>query len=84
MTGKKTGGRLKGTPNKRTCEFLEKLEALNFDPVEKLIAIQADKDCSMELRVKVLMELLQYAYPKRKTIEYGEAAPAAKGGTTFA
>ena len=30
----KTGGRQKGTPNKRTVEFAERLEKLNCDPLE--------------------------------------------------
>ena len=32
--GFKTGGRTKGTPNRRTAEVSEKLEALGCDPIE--------------------------------------------------
>lgn len=42
----KTGGRQKGTPNKRTQEIQEKLEKLGCDPIEGLarIAKQAEQD----------------------------------------
>ncbi|MEW5251268.1 hypothetical protein [Microbulbifer sp. 2201CG32-9] len=44
--GKKTGGRTKGTPNKRTQQVQEKLQALGCDPVEGLarIGMQAERD----------------------------------------
>lgn len=36
---KKNGGRLKGTPNKKTRELIEILELKGYDPVAKLIKI---------------------------------------------
>lgn len=38
VDGKKTGGRQKGTPNKRTWEARAICERLNFDPLEQLVA----------------------------------------------
>jgi hypothetical protein len=67
-TGIKTGGRQKGTPNKRTQELLDKLRELNFDPLENLVVIANDETTSTELKVKIDIELLNYVYPKRKAI----------------
>lgn len=37
--GKKTGGRKKGTPNKRTLDLAEKFEQSNFCPVASIMAL---------------------------------------------
>ncbi len=37
--GKKTGGRKKGTPNKRTQEFIDVLERRKFSPADALVDI---------------------------------------------
>ena len=68
----KTGGRIKGTPNKKTVEVCERMEQLGFDPIESMVEIcnqaMADKDYS--LAGIMAKELAQYVYPKRKAIEY--------------
>jgi len=38
--GIKAGGRVKGTPNKRTQEAMQKLEELDFDPIEGMAKIE--------------------------------------------
>ncbi len=45
---KKTGGRKAGAPNKKSQEVIDKLEALDCDPIEGMarIALQAEKDAS--------------------------------------
>ena len=48
--GKKTGGRMRGTPNRRTQEIIEKLEELGCDPVEGMAKLAADENNSAELR----------------------------------
>ena len=66
--GNKTGGRKKGTPNKKSLELLQKLEELNYEPLEKLIIIANDDKTSTELKVKINLELLSYIYPKKKAV----------------
>lgn len=39
MKGRKTGGRVKGTPNKKTQDLLEKAEELGVDPFEILLMV---------------------------------------------
>ena len=69
--GRKTGGRVAGTPNKRTAELTERLEALNVDPVLGLAQIATDPAVSIELRARVQMELMAYLYPKRRALDTG-------------
>jgi hypothetical protein len=70
--GRKTGGRERGTPNRRSVELAERLEALDCDPVALLASIATDTEADMALRVKCSIELMAYLYPKRKAIEITE------------
>ena len=72
--GRRTGGRVAGTPNKRTEELVLRLEALGVDPVEGLAMIAKDPTVSVDLRARVHIELLAYMYPKRKALDL--SAPA--------
>ena len=67
----KTGGRKAGTPNKRTLEIQDKLEALGCDPIEGMaqIAQQAMSENNLHLAGQMYKELAQYVAPKRKSIE---------------
>lgn len=66
-TGKKTGGRTKGTPNTNTKELREKFTLLvesNFDKLQTDIDLLEPKD-----RVKTLLELSRFIVPTLKAIE---------------
>lgn len=69
VKGKKTGGRQPGTPNRRTQEAAEKLAALGLCPLEGMAALALDQANSPELRGRMLSELAQYVFPKRKASE---------------
>ncbi len=79
----KTGGRAKGTPNKRTQSVTEKLAALGCDPIEGLAHIAMNKkqklgvrkDVPIELRAQMNKELAQYVAAKRKAIEIEDEEP---------
>jgi hypothetical protein len=75
--GFKTGGRAKGTLNKRTVEVIDRLEALGCDPIEGMARLAMDANNSPELRGKMFAELAQYVAPKRKALELdsGEQQP---------
>ena len=68
--GERRGGRREGTPNRRTLEIIEKLEALGCDPVEGMAKLAADENNSAELRGRMYAELAQYVAPKRKAVEH--------------
>lgn len=65
----KTGGRSKGTPNKRTQEVIDKLGKLGCDPIEGMARIAMDQSNSIELRARMYSELACYVAPKRKSVE---------------
>lgn len=67
--GFKTGGRTKGTPNKKTAALQEQIEkALGGDlPSEVIKRILA---MDPERAVAPLLDLMSYIYPKRKAVEH--------------
>lgn len=68
--GRKTGGRLAGTPNRRTKEIGDLLESLGCNPIEGMVRIAMNPKASLGLRGRMNAELAQYVYPKRKAIEH--------------
>lgn len=69
-TGRKTGGRKKGVPNRITIEVAEQLRALGCDPITGIAKMAMDENNSPELRGRLYMELAQYVAPKRRTVEH--------------
>lgn len=63
---KKTGGRKKGTPNKKTAQFKDKLG--KFDTVAELINLFKTTDDD-SLKVTICKEFLKYEYPQRKAVD---------------
>lgn len=63
--GYKTGGRQKGTPNKRTAALAERLEDRGCDPMAALVEIAQDAETPRELRVRIYGDLLPFLYPRR-------------------
>jgi len=68
----RTGGRKKGTPNKKTLEIQERINALDYDPITTMVKVsqQAMADENYALAGQMAKELAQYVYPKRKAIEH--------------
>lgn len=58
--GIKTGGRKKGTPNKKTTELMELLG--NYNPVKRLIEIAKDENTPLDMQVKINLDLMPYIY----------------------
>lgn len=67
----KTGGRKKGTPNKRTQIVIDRLDELECDPLEGLVRIaqEAEQAGDYSLAGRMYSELAQYCYPKRKAVD---------------
>lgn len=57
----KTGGRKKGTPNKKTAEIRRRIEG--YDPIGKLMAL-ADETKDEELKVRVLLGVVPFSYSR--------------------
>jgi hypothetical protein len=76
----KTGGRKKGTPNKKTLGLQEALESHGLDVIARLAEILPD--LAPEKRVDVLVDLMGYLYPKRKAVEQQIVVDAKVEATT--
>ncbi len=61
----KTGGRQKGTPNKKSLAIHEALG--DFDPLTELKEIMK-RTQDDELKAHICLNLLKYMYPQRKAI----------------
>lgn len=67
LGSQKTGGRQKGTPNKKTLCFEDSLAKHNIDVVEQIA--QVLPELSTDRRADVLLNLMAYLFPKRKAVE---------------
>lgn len=67
--GKKTGGRVKGTPNRETRTVAAILESVGCNPILGMATIAMDSKQSPELRGKMFAVLAEYRYPKLKSLE---------------
>jgi hypothetical protein len=65
----KTGGRVRGTPNRATDALARKLTKLGCDPIEGLAKLALDPATETSLKVRCFAELAQYIYPKRKAVD---------------
>ena len=66
---RKTGGRGPGTPNRRTLEVAEKLDALGCDPLAILAAISLSEESPIDARIRCAIELSGLLYLKRRAID---------------
>jgi len=67
--GIKTGGRTRGTPNRRTQDVQALLARIGCDPIEGMASIAMDRQNPVEIRARMYAELAQYIAPKRKAIQ---------------
>jgi hypothetical protein len=74
--GERRGGRKRGSPNRRTLDVIEKLAALECDPIAGMARIAMNKENPLDIRARMFSELAQYVAPKRKAIEHS-AQPGA-------
>ena len=75
----KTGGRIAGTPNRKTTEIMELMDSLGCNPIEGMATIALDMNNPPDLRGRMHAELAQYIYPKRKAMELSGSVDAGQG-----
>ena len=70
---KKTGGRKRGVPNKRTIAKILGIEEYcrkkKYDPLHAMIDIALDANTDPAIRLSCHKEVAQYIYAKRKAVE---------------
>jgi TPR repeat protein len=59
MVGRKTGGRVVGTPNRKTRDAEELLALLDCDPIRGMAEIARNPEASLELRGRTYSDLSQ-------------------------
>ena len=62
----KTGGRTKGTPNKKTAEFKKMLES-KPNPVEFMLDVMSDESQELNLRIDCAKAVAPYTNRKKPT-----------------
>jgi len=76
-TGKKFGGREKGTPNVLTKEVRAVLKAVVF---EEVALIQDHlKELDPKIRLQILIKLLPYVCPKLESVQHDLGEPVEWG-----
>lgn len=63
----KTGGRTKGTPNRRSKQLEEILHSVKLNVPERIVELLPKLAPKEE--VQVLLQLMPYLYPRRKALE---------------
>lgn len=63
----KTGGRKKGTPNKKTQDLEDRLKNLGIDVPSQIVALLPQ--LHTEKQADILMGLMAFLYPKWKAVE---------------
>lgn len=71
MRGKKTGGRLPGTPNKKSLEIRELVTERypGYHPVLALAEIATDPTNEVTVRLQANKEVAKYLCPQLKSVE---------------
>jgi hypothetical protein len=61
--GERPGGRQKGTPNKKTREFIKSVEASGLTPLEWMLSVLRDKSAPPERRDEMAKVASLYVHP---------------------
>lgn len=70
MKGKKSGGRMKGTPNKVTNDTREKIKDILTIELENLHSYISAIE-RPEIKAKLILDLLPYVTPKYQSVNIG-------------
>ncbi len=70
-TGFKSGGRKRGTPNKKAKQLVELIQKhfKGFDPLLQMVNIYMDGNTPLDMRFQILKEMATYFHPKRKSVD---------------
>lgn len=69
--GAKTGGRAKGTPNKRTVEVIAAVEASGLTPLDYMLSILRDDSNEVNVRFEAAKAAAPYVHARLAAIEVG-------------
>lgn len=66
----KTGGRQKGTPNRKSLNGSVLFQDYGFDPFGELIKLM--DELLPDQKAKTILRLMEFVFPKRKAITFSE------------
>jgi hypothetical protein len=69
-TGRKTGGRTKGTPNRATAAKAAAIAASGLTPLDYMLTIMRDEAAPAERRIEAAKAAAPYVHPKLAAIEH--------------
>ena len=72
-TGKKYGGRKKGTPNKLTKDLREVLKNVLYNEIENIE--ESLKSLEPKQRIELLVKLMPFIFPKITSVHFREDEP---------
>ena len=65
--GRKTGGRKKGSRNKRPRELIERIEASGLVPLEYMLSVMRDESAPPERRDEMAKAAAPFVHPRLQT-----------------
>ncbi|WP_018900409.1 hypothetical protein [Rhizobium sp. 2MFCol3.1] len=68
--GKKTGGRIKGTPNKASAERQKKIIQSGLTPLDFMLSILRDETKPTEDRFEAAKAAAPYVHPKLSNVDH--------------
>jgi hypothetical protein len=69
-TGKKTGGRRKGTPNRRTAKMRAEMAASGELPVDYMLGVMRDPTADLVRRDQMARAVAPYCHPQLQAIAH--------------
>ena len=69
-TGKKTGGRRKGTPNKKTVEMLAEIAATGELPLDYMLRVMRDPTADDDRRDDMAKAAAPYCHARLATVDH--------------
>lgn len=68
--GRKTGGRVKGVPNKATAAKVKEIQATGLAPLDYMLAVMRDTGAEPSRRDEMAKAAAPYVHPKLAAIEH--------------
>lgn len=69
--GKKTGGRVKGVPNRATAAKVAEIAASGLTPLEYMLSVMRDDFADVSRRDDMAKAVAPYIHPKLSAVEHG-------------
>jgi hypothetical protein len=67
--GRKTGGRKKGSRNKRPRELIERIEASGLVPLEYMLSVMRDENQPQEVRMEMAKAAAPFVHPRLAAVK---------------